>query len=284
MTDLSSLPSAPECFLGLLPARLVDPNKKPALTALADYMALMRSIIDDPKMPPHLKPAYLTALEGTLTTQEGYVPLPKGVPPTVIPPGFALRRECDSRKISVNHARRIVQAYRQDLTKARYRDWSELLAYFRFSAGACADYAVEVLGLDDELASAVQALALAHALMARGEDAAGDLERVKKIYLPLRWLNDAGLNSEEISFDDRTRWLKVRDQAVAQIRQLLAQSMNIKAIKDWRLRLAFAWAKAGLAVRCDALSAAETFPVAALPPPSRTRQALTCLRMFLQKA
>jgi phytoene/squalene synthetase len=280
----TSLPPAPEAFVILLPSRLVDPAKWPALVAIADFMALTRSIVDDPKMPAHLKPAHMVALEGTLTTQEGYVPLPKGVPPTIISTGFTLRRESDNRKIPVAYGRRIVQAYKQDATKARYRDWSELLAYLRYSAGSCGGFTVEVFGFDKAMAPATEAFACAHALLARTATVRTDWDRAQKIYLPQRWLADAGIDVEEVSFDNTAAWLKVRDQALAQIRQLLQQSIGLKAIKDWRLRLAFAWARADISVRSQAIAAATVFPVEGLKTPSRMQLILATMRVFLRKA
>src|SRR5258707_14425540 len=101
---------------------------------MSEFMAVTRSIADDLKMSPHLKDAHLVALEGALTTEEGYVPLPKGVSPTIMSPGFTLRRESDERKVPVIYGRRVVQAYKQDAVKKGYREWSDLLAYFRYSA------------------------------------------------------------------------------------------------------------------------------------------------------
>lgn len=283
MSDTPSLPPAPEAFVNLLPSRLIAVDKRAALTAIADFMALTRSIADGPKIAPHIKPAYLTALEGTLTTQEGYVPLPKGVPPTIISTGFTLRRESDNRKIPVTYGRRIVQAYRQDITKARYRDWSELLAYLRYSAGACAGYTAEALELDKTTMPTVEALACASALIVRMMRLGDDWTRSKKVYLPMRWLSEAGIDDEELSFDDKVAWLKVRNQGVIQVRQLLQQSAALDAIKDWRLKLAFAWLKAGISAHTNALAAATEFPIAAYKPPSRTQLILATMRIVFRK-
>jgi phytoene/squalene synthetase len=219
---------APEDFPSLLPKRLIAPDKHAGLDAMSAFMASTRAIADDAKMPPHLKDAQLTALEGAMTTQEGYVPLPRGVSPTVMSPGFTLRRESDERRIPVIYGRRVAQAYKQDVAKPNkvYRDWSDLLAYFRYAAGASAMYTLEVLGLDRSLAPAIEALALAHALMSRMESLGADLAR-NRTYLPQRWLQDAGLDVEELSPDDTAhdaaKWLKVRDEGVAQVRKLLTQ-------------------------------------------------------------
>jgi phytoene/squalene synthetase len=281
MPDLSpALPPAPEAFVVLLPKRLLDPAKQPALTAMADFMSLSRSIADDPKMQPLLKTAHLTALDGALTTDEGYVALPKGVSPTIRAPGFTLRRESDRRTIPVVYGRRVIQAYKQDIAKKAYRDWSELLGYFRFSAGSSAQYAVEALGLDRAAMPAAEGLASANALVRRLASVREDFTRTKRLYLPLRWLNDAGLDTEEITLDgNNAAWLTVRDQSIVQARQLLSQSApGIKAIKNWRLRLAFAWAKADIDARCDAIAAAPSFPAVTMPKPSAIRQILASVR------
>jgi Squalene/phytoene synthase len=278
------LPPAPEDFVPLLPKRLIDPGKWPALVAMSDFMALTRSVADDPKISVHLKPAYMVAIEGTLTTQEGYVPMPKGVPPTIVSPGFTLRRESDNRKIPVAYGRRIVQAYKQDASKKSYRDWSELLATLRYSAGSCAGFTVEALGLDKSMAPVADALALAHAVLVRTINVRADWDRTQKIYLPQRWLGDAGLDVEEPSFANTSAWLKVRDQALAQMTQLLKQSVGLKAIADWRLRLAFAWAKADISVRSQAIARATVFPLEGQQAPSRMRLVLATLRVFFRKA
>jgi phytoene/squalene synthetase len=219
---------APEDFPSLLPKRLIAPDTHAGLDAMSAFMASTRAIADDPKTAPHLKDAQLTALEGAMTTQEGYVPLPRGVSPTIMSAGFTLRRESDERRIPVIYGRRVVQAYKQDVAKPNkvYRDWSELLQYFRYAAGASAIYTLEVLGLDRSLAPAIEALATANALLARMESMGADFSR-KRMYLPQRWLQDAGLDVEELSLDhtadETAKWLKVRDEGVAQVRKLLTQ-------------------------------------------------------------
>lgn len=281
MSDSSpALPPAPEAFVALLPARLIDPSKQPALIAMGDFMALTRSIADDPKMPGHLKDANLTALDGAMTTEEGYVPLPKGVRPTIMSPGFTLRRESDNRKIPVVYGRRVVQAYKQDAIKKRYRDWSEFLAYLRFSAAASAGYTAEALGLGKALTPQIEALACAHALLARMTSVRADFANDGKVYLPQRWFSDAGLDGEELSFEGNTAaWLKVRDQGVIQARQMLLQSaLLLKGIKDRKIRMAVAWARTGIEARCAALAASPIYPIESLAEPSRLRRIFTTLR------
>jgi phytoene/squalene synthetase len=278
------LPAAPETFSVLLPDRLIDPDKRPALAALADFMRLTRAIADDGKIQPHLRAAHLTALEGALTTEEGYVPLPKGVPPTIMAPGFTLRRECDERKITVAYGRRIAQAYKQDIAKKAYRDWSELLNYLRFSAASSGRFVVDALGLDASVYPAAEALACANALVNRMTSVRNDLGR-KRMYLPLRWLSDAGLDGEDLLVEgpaalerDGASWLKIRDQGVAQARQLLIQASPGMRALPWRLRSAFAWAKADVALRCDALASRPGYPIAALAMPSKVRRIVAAAR------
>jgi phytoene/squalene synthetase len=276
--------AAPETLSVLLPDRLIDPDKRAALAALAEFMRLTRAIADDVKMQPHLRAAHLTALEGALTTEEGYVPLPKGVPPTIMAPGFTLRRECDERKITVIYGRRIAQAYKQDIAKKSYRDWSELLNYLRFSAASSGRFVIDALGLAESAYPAAEALACANALVNRMGSVAFDLER-KRVYLPLRWLSDAGLDGEDLLVEgpaalerDGSAWLKVRDQGVAQARQLLIQASPGIKVLPWRLRSAFAWAKADIALRCAALASLSSYPIAGLPAPPALRRIIAAAR------
>jgi len=279
-----SLPSAPEDFSVLVPPRVVEAPRQPGLAALRDFAALCRSIADDPALPPHLKTACLGQLEKALHHDEGYQALPHGVPPSIMMTAFKLRRESDRWKIPAVYGRRIVQAYKQDFARTRYRDWSELLSYLRFSAGSSAQFTLELLGLDKSLSPSLEALALAHALLARVVSVRDDLARLKRLYLPLKWLEAAGIDTEELSLDGAdAAWAKVRDQAIAQVRQLLAQSAPcVPGATSWRLKRAFAWIKADVDVRCDAL-ASVSFPVATAPTSSALRRALSCARTLFAR-
>jgi phytoene/squalene synthetase len=279
-----TLPPAPESFPAL-PVRAVGSAKQPALDAFSDFMALCRSIADDPKMAPHLKAAHLSALEATLTTQEGYVPLPKGVPPTIISTGFTLRRECDNRRIPVIYGRRVAQAYKQDSAKKHYRDWSELLAYLRFSAGSSAQFAQEVLVIEKNLLPALEALACAHALLARLLSVREDSVKLKRLYVPVKWLDSAGLDVEELALDgNESKWAKVRDQGIAHVRQLLAQAAPcVSGAPNAPLKRAFGWIVANIEAQCHALGKA-TFPVSAAPVPSKLGRLLAYWRILLARS
>jgi phytoene/squalene synthetase len=280
----TSLPSAPEAFSALLPPRAVEPAKRAALAALADFMALARSIADDPELAPHLKTARLGQLEKALHHDEGYQALPHGVPPSIMMTAFKLRRESDRLKIPAVYGRRIVQAYKQDFAKKHYRDWSELLVYLRFSAGSSAQFSQEALGLDKKLSPALDALAYANVLLARLASVRDDFIRSKRLYLPLKWLESAGLDAEELSLDsDASKWTQVRDRGIAQVRQLLTQSIPcVAGAPNWRLRRAFAWISAGIEVRSDALAAAP-FPAASAPAPTAVRLAYAYVRTLLAR-
>ena len=94
----------------------------------------------------------------------------------------------------------------------------------------------------------------------------------------------AGLDSEELSLDgNESEWAKVRDQGIAQVRQLLVQSEPCVAdAPNRRLKHAFAWIAADIEGRLDALAIAR-FPVSTLRPVSKLRRFFTYWRKLLRR-
>lgn len=281
-SESTTIPPAPEAFPALLPDGIVDSARQPALTALCDFMALCRSIADDPQLAPHLKTARLAQLEKALHHDEGYQALPHGVPPSIMMTAFKLRRESDRWEIPAVYGRRIAQAYTQDFSKRQYRDWSELLAYLRFSAGSSAQFTKEVLGFGKDLLPPLEALACAHALLARLLSVCEDFAKSKRLYLPLKWLESAGLDVEELSLEgSESRWAKVRDHGIAQVRQFLVQSVPcVSGAPNGSIKRSFAWIEADIEARLNALASAP-FPPPTVPPFSKLRRLIAYYRILL---
>lgn len=93
------------------------------------------------------------------------------------------------------HLGRLLQAFRGDAANRRCRDWNDLLTYCRFSAAPVGRFLVELHGEDAAAAMPAESLAMALQVLNHLQDLKEDWQRLRRSYLPERWLAEAGLDS-----------------------------------------------------------------------------------------
>jgi phytoene synthase len=138
-------------------------------------------IADAPDMSAADKLKLLDALEQALVSGDPSVP------------EAAHLHTVDQRhRTGIVEARDLLRAFRQDVVKARYSDWTELAGYCRLSANPVGRF---LLNLHGECASAqapADALCTALQILNHLQDCRLDRERLGRIYIPIAWMMPAG--------------------------------------------------------------------------------------------
>ena len=100
------------------------------------------------------------------------------------PEGVALHDLLAARGLAPDHALDLLEAFRRDVTKLRYENWSELIDYCRFSAMPVGRYVLDVHGkaravwpLSDSLCAALQ-------VINHLQDCAKDYTMLDRVYIP----------------------------------------------------------------------------------------------------
>jgi phytoene/squalene synthetase len=142
----------------------------------------------------------------------------------------ALKQLMSARGIEPQHAWHILQAAGQDLTKTRYRDWPELLAWCRFAAAPAGMLALRLAGGDESGSRAAQSLAIALQLLWCAENAQRHYRWLGRVYLPERWFRDAGAAAKDLG-DERTgaALKQVMTAAIAQAEALIIEARGLPA-------------------------------------------------------
>ncbi len=86
--------------------------------------------------------------------------------------------------VTVEHARHLLQAFRMDVTKQRYRNWSELINYCLYSAAPVGRYLVDLHGCDDSPKKATDALCIALQILNHLQDCKDDYLEINRVYIP----------------------------------------------------------------------------------------------------
>ena len=92
------------------------------------------------------------------------------------------------------HALDLLEAFRRDCTKLRYRDWDDLIDYCRYSAMPVGRFVLDVHGEGQSLWPANDALCAALQVINHLQDCAKDYRELNRVYIPEPLLTGAGID------------------------------------------------------------------------------------------
>ena len=161
-------------------------HRKPIL-AFYDFVRVADDVADHASLAPEEKLRLLDSLEATLLGKND-----------TEPQGVALRQQLRQRGLSPQHAQDLLNAFRMDVTKLRYRDWDDLMNYCRYSAMPVGRFVLDVHGEDRATWPANDALCAALQIINHAQDCAADYRNLDRVYLPLDILGRHGARVEDL--------------------------------------------------------------------------------------
>ncbi len=156
-----------------------------------------------------------------------------------VPEGVALRAILTERGLSNVHALDLLEAFRRDCTKLRYRDWDDLIDYCRYSAMPVGRFVLDVHGETENLWPANDALCAALQVINHLQDCAKDFSELNRVYIPEPLLAGAGIGVGALGQDKANPALA---GVISSLARKNAELLEISrpfaaAIKDGRLSL-----------------------------------------------
>lgn len=113
--------------------------------------------------------------------------------------GEMLRLALQARGLPDRHALDLLEAFRSDVTKRRYADWSELMDYCRLSAAPVGRFVLDLHGESDALWPLNDALCAALQVINHLQDCAKDYRTLDRVYIPIDCLAVEGLHVDCLS-------------------------------------------------------------------------------------
>jgi squalene synthase HpnC len=149
----------------------------------------------------------------------------------------ALRRWLLDRNLASRHALDVLEAFRRDVTKLRYRNWDELMEYCRYSAVPVGRFVLDVHGESRTIWPASDALCTALQVINHLQDCGRDYCTLNRVYLPLDLLDESGAQVSDLGAPSASRYLRDAISKLAKrTQELLAQSRGFsQQIRDRRL-------------------------------------------------
>lgn len=149
----------------------------------------------------------------------------------------ALRVALRARDLPQRHAQDLLTAFRMDVSKRRYADWSELIHYCSYSAMPVGRFVLDVHGEDRSTWRTSDALCAALQVINHLQDCGEDYRRLDRVYIPLDALSGAGASADDLGAPKASPQLRACLYGlVASTRALLAESAPLpSSVRDGRL-------------------------------------------------
>jgi len=167
---------------------LIAPRYRAPVMAFYKFVRAADDVSDSATAAPEEKLALLEQMRLSLVGESD-----------AVPEGVALRTTLAERRLSAVHALDLLEAFRRDCTKLRYRDWDDLIDYCRYSAMPVGRFVLDVHGEAQSLWPANDALCAALQVINHLQDCAKDYRELDRVYLPLDVLAAHGLDVEALA-------------------------------------------------------------------------------------
>ncbi|MEE8515859.1 MAG: squalene/phytoene synthase family protein [Alphaproteobacteria bacterium] len=211
-------------------SKLIPARFRHTILAFYRFVRLADDIADAPDLAPETKTAWLEALDTALERgrADDAAPPPPGLDAAVIACAYRTRKIFDDAGLTPLHARHLLQAFRQDATKGRYRDWNELLTYCRYSAAPVGRMLFDVHGEDKSGWPASEALCASLQILNHLQDCKSDYQELDRVYLPEPWFRDEGITVDALAAPQASAELRrVLDRTLEGVQRLNGQAQPL---------------------------------------------------------
>ena len=166
---------------------LIAPRNRAPVMAFYKFVRAADDVSDNAQAAPEEKLRLLELMRQSLVGEND-----------TVPEGVALREIMAERGLSPVHALDLLEAFRRDCTKLRYRDWDDLIDYCRYSAMPVGRFVLDVHGESQNLWPANDALCAALQVINHLQDCAKDYRELNRVYIPEPLLAQAGIGVEAL--------------------------------------------------------------------------------------
>ena len=167
---------------------LIAPRHRGVILAFYRFVREADDIADNSEADAELKLRLLNEMGRTLLGESDSVPS-----------GVNLRTMLSARGLSPQHALDLLEAFRRDVTKLRYRDWDDLVDYCSVSAMPVGRFVLDVHGESRTIWPLNDALCAGLQIINHVQDCGEDYRKLDRVYIPLDAFAGAGLTPDALA-------------------------------------------------------------------------------------
>ncbi len=201
---------------------------------VATFYAFARAaddIADNPDLTAFEKVERLNGLETVLTGGEA--------PGPGFEKALALKDSLAQCGVTDQHARDLLEAFRQDAVKLRYASWQELMGYCALSANPVGRYLLDLHGESPDAYPQSDALCTVLQVLNHLQDCADDQRELHRVYIPDDWMALEGVSMTDLDNGALEPGMRrVLDRMLMEVDVLLAEADNLAGVlKSRRLAM-----------------------------------------------
>ncbi len=190
---------------------------------IARYYRFARAIDDIADNPDTSSDEKISRLEGFAKVIQG-----EDTSSRAYAIGHQMRDSLIETGVSEKHCLDLIIAFKQDVTKGRYQNWDELVAYCLLSAAPVGRYLIDLHGGTEDGYGPSDALCIALQVINHLQDCKEDYLEMDRVYIPIDWMVAHGvtvenLNQPRLSYPFR----QVLDQVISATADLMPQAHKL---------------------------------------------------------
>ena len=178
---------------------LIRASLRPVVDAFYRFARAADDIADDPSLDEAVKVTRLQALDAVLRGEQPS--LADSANEHALAATISVRDIFVSRGLGLDHLRHLLQAFEADARNRRCRNWSDLLAYCRYSAAPVGRFLIDLHDQSREAWPASDALCAALQIVNHLQDCKADWRELRRLYIPEAWLAEAELEATNLLAD-----------------------------------------------------------------------------------
>ena len=166
----------------------IPPRLRPHVNTFYNFARAIDDIADSNSIEAVEKIERLTGFENAILGKD------------TASPGFSkahsMRQSLQETGVTNQHCIELIKAFKQDASKLRYENWDELIDYCQMSAAPVGRYLLDLHGESNKKYQASDALCNALQILNHLQDCKDDYITLNRVYLPLDWMKNNGLEVE----------------------------------------------------------------------------------------
>ncbi|MFX4221891.1 MAG: squalene synthase HpnC [Thalassobaculum sp.] len=223
---------------------LMARDLRPAVMAYYDVARAADDIADDAHLPAAEKLRLLDRIDAALTANaddraEDLSRAGDGWTRSALATAIRASQALSAHSVPVEHATRLLVAFRRDAVQPRTTDWSDLMDYCANSAAPVGRFLLDLHGEDPDHRPASDALCSALQVLNHLQDCGDDYRSLDRIYLPTDWLAEEGVPDSDLAAPRSSAGLRrVLDRCLGEVAALLTRARPLPGrLRSVRLAL-----------------------------------------------
>ena len=148
-----------------------------------------------------------------------------------------LKKICLENKIGINHPLNLLKAFKKDAVKKRYKNWSELINYCKFSAVPVGRFVIDLHKEVKESYKYSDPLCIALQILNHIQDCKEDYNKIDRVYLPNNFLKKYNVKLSQLkkNYTEKNLRLAFNDILFQTNRLIVKAEKNKKIMKNKKL-------------------------------------------------